>query len=558
MSETKDVGDIGVNVNDIVLVDSFADINVNAGEAATLGAATKSIKFRQSCSKPRNYISRLIFEMEMSLIQLNATSLTISKLEEMSIFIYEAMNISARNYHSVQHVFDLINHDERLEDDHIAILAACFHDCIYYNVDGGLTPVQALLLKGSFKVMGPKIEDQDDSDYINAYQIYKFFATDSQKAIDNESNDTKLLQMVEGIFGYTPGQNIKLAGDGLNEFLSAVVAVRMLEDHLPIEILAQIACCIEATIPFRNIDQNGMSHMDHLCDNMKEAKIVYNLELSDDDVVKSIQRACLLSNCDVENFGTTDRHYFLDMAWSLLSEANVSLRNEYVYSVDHYREALYKTYGFYGFLQPAVVFHEFQGVPALSEMDRLRQECSNNLKFGRTYFGAKIVAMSLVSALAVLTGGDAPISLFTGDLRALLRRSSAARDISGKRNEGNFELAGLQNNKAFDLFDNSNHTPDECLKSRNEYVYTILENGRRSKTSFDTKRSPWAALLYGHLGDEGLTRILNDLSKHPMTEEGAWSLLRALPRTPVKIIFRSIFEQAMSRRDKICEIFSKL
>jgi hypothetical protein len=533
----------------LIAIVTVAITTMSQTSATVTDASAKFDEFRDSRAKPRNYITQLIFEMENSLVQLKATDLTISKLEEMAVFIYESMSISTRNYHSVQHVFDIIGHDVRLENNPIAIIAACFHDCIYYHLDGGLTPRMAALLKGSFEITDPDIEQYDDSDYINAQTIYKFFATDKGKGIDMH------LQMVETIFGYTVGQNIRILGDGLNEFLSAVVAVRMLKDHLPMEILAQIACCIEATIPFLQADQaTEKTHMARLHDNMKKVKQVYNLELSDEDLVTSVQRACLLSNSDVGNFGTTDRLWFLDNAWSLLTEQNESLRNQYVYSVDHFLVALHKMYKFYKFvLQPAVVFHEFQGVPAASEMENLMQECRNNLAFGMTYVGAKYVAMSLVSALAVLTGGDAPISLFTGDLRMTERQSSQVMTCP----------PSPLNSRASDVFqnktcNNSQHPPDECLKSCTHYVYEILAEGRRSESSFDTKRSPWAALLCGYLGDEGLNRILKEHTLYPMTAERAWIVLRALPLEPVNTIVQSISKQAPSRADRISEIISQL
>eukprot|EP00531_Pseudo-nitzschia_arenysensis_P003772 CAMPEP_0116135368 /NCGR_PEP_ID=MMETSP0329-20121206/11152_1 /TAXON_ID=697910 /ORGANISM="Pseudo-nitzschia arenysensis, Strain B593" /LENGTH=509 /DNA_ID=CAMNT_0003630161 /DNA_START=3 /DNA_END=1532 /DNA_ORIENTATION=+ len=500
--------------------------------------------------------------MESSLIELEATGLRISKLEEMAVFIYESMSISTRNYHSVQHVFDIINHDDRLENNPIAVIAACFHDCIYYHVDGGLTPVQAVLLEGSYAISGQTADE--DANTFNAKREYKFYATEN-RGNKNQGKSMMLLQMVEVIFGYAPGQSIRITNDGLNEFLSAVVAVRMLQDHLPIEILAQIACCIEATIPFRQPDkETGKTHMDRLYENMKEAREIYNLELSDEDLVISVQRACLLSNSDVGNFGTTDRLYFLDNTWSLLPETNESLRNEYVYSVDHFHVALYKMYGFFGFLKPAVVFHEFRGVPAVPEMDRLIQECSNNLAFGRTYVGAKLVAMSLVSAVAVLTGGDAPISLFTGDLRASERRGSMLMEgsrASKRQKQDQFKLSGPV--RSCDFFRNktlhdSQQPPEEYLQNCTQPVYEILAEGRRSESSFDTKRSPWSALLYGYLGDEGLNRILEEQTLYPMNAERAWSLLRALPLKPVNTIVQSISQQALSRTEKICEVLSKL
>ena len=550
MSKTEATMEIEVGVNgDIGVVD-------------TPDPPSASPKILDSVGKPRNYITQLIFEMENSLIELQAKGLTVSKLEEMAIFIYESMSISTRNYHSVQHVFDIINHDDRLEQNPIAVLAACFHDCIYYHVDGGLTLVQAVLLEGSYE---SSCQSSDDAANVNAKAIDKFTATVREKGTENQGKSMILLQMVEVIFGYTPGQNIRITNDGLNEFLSAVVAVRMLKDHLPIEILAQIACCIEATIPFRQTDKDtGKTHMDRLHDSMKEARELYNLKLSDDDLVKSVQRACLLSNSDVGNFGTTDRLYFLDNTWSLLPESNESLRNEYVYSVDHFHVALFKMYGFFGFLKPAVVFHEFQGVPSVPEIHNLTQECSNNISFGKTYVGAKLVAMSLVSAVAVLTGGDAPISLFTGDLRATERRGSMLQEnsrASKRQKQDQFQLSGPV--RSCDFFKNkklhdSEKPPEEFIQNCTKAVYEILAEGRRSESSFDTKRSPWSALLYGYLGDEGLNRILKEHTLYPMTSDRAWALLRALPLKPVNTIVQTISEQALSRTEKICEVLSKL
>jgi hypothetical protein len=556
MSQTEATARVNCDVDDIdAAAEKFlADNNMNFDAEVC------------STGKPRNYITQLIFELENSLIQLKAKNLTISKLEEMAILIFESMSISTRNYHSVQHVFDLINHDDRLQNYPIAIVSACFHDCIYYHVDGGLTPVQAVLLEGSYKIIGPSVKDMAETDYLHTQQIYKFFATDREEEITEIENPLMLLQMVETIFGYAPGYNIKITMDGLNEFLSAVVAVRMLKDHLPIEMLAQIACCIEATIPFRPVDKvTGKTHMDKLFDNMKKARQLYDLKLSDEDLISSVQRACLISNSDVGNFGTTDRLWFLDNAWSLLPELNESLRNQYVYSVDHFHVALFKMYGFYGFLQPEVVFHDFQGVPAPDELNGLVEECRHNLAFGRTYVGAKLVAMSFVSALAVLSGGDAPISLFTGDLRPTeRRRSQVTRRLSTGNGHRNISLlASAQSLRAYDFFKNktfglSQIPLDGRLQNCNLLVYEILAEGRRSESSFDTKRSPWAALLYGQLGDDGLNRILKEHTLYPMTEERAWSLLRALPLEPVQTIIQTISEQALSRADKICELFSRL
>jgi hypothetical protein len=506
--------------------------------------------------RPRNYISQLIVEMEEALLGLNAKHLTLHKLESMAVLIYESMSISTRNYHSVQHIFDLIS--QGLEQNHIAILATCFHDCIYYHVDGGLTKVQADLLEGSFQSSCSR-ETEPKSERLHPTR-YEFVATTTETS----ARHTRLLPMVETIFGYTPGQPITITSDGLNEFLSAVMAVRQLQEHLPMEQLAQIACCIQATIPFRKPDPNtGKTHMELLYDNMIATRDKFKLHLSDEDCVASVQRACLVSNSDVGNFGTTDRHWFLDNTWSLLPETNESLRDEYVYSVQQFHKALVKMYGFFGFLQPEVVFHEFRGVPSREEIDRLTGECRNNLKFGKTYVGAKLLAMSLVAALALLSGGDeAPLSLFTGDLRPDEKRESVAAALArGNSSSASLSSSTGSNGHGTSFMMHSREMPmpsEEDLSKCTALVYQILAVGRRSETTFDIKRSPWAAHLYGSMGDEELNRVLTEQTLYPMTEERAWSLLRALPRHSVVSISEDMCDNALSRAQLIRQVMAQL
>eukprot|EP00536_Pseudo-nitzschia_multiseries_P001567 jgi/Psemu1/300826/fgenesh1_kg.19_\ len=214
-------------------------------------------------------------------------------------------------------------------------------------------------------------------------------------------------------------------------------------------------------------------------------------------------------------------------------------------------------HGFYGFLEPGVVFHQYQNVPDTNEMKRLTEECTRNLAFGRTYVGAKLVAMSLVSAIAVLTGGDAPISLFTGDLRAQQRRKS---QVLMERVSDKISKLRLDKKKGKRPKTRRMHKSKEQSKKNhcNRPVYEILVEGRRSETSFDTKRSPWAAELYGYMGDKGLNALLAEHSLYPMTKEKAWKLLRALPRDPVLFIMERIAGHARPRAEKIHDIVSTL
>ena len=85
--------------------------------------------------KRGTYIARLVITLEECLAQLDVTTVThpnlLNHLERMACLIHESMSVSSRNYHSVQHVFDVA---ENLQiDEPIAVIAALFHDCVYYH-----------------------------------------------------------------------------------------------------------------------------------------------------------------------------------------------------------------------------------------------------------------------------------------------------------------------------------------------------------------------------------------------------------------------------------------
>ena len=453
------------------------------------------------------YIARLILRMDDCLKQLGVSidDDTLRRIERMSILIHESMSISSRNYHSVQHVFDV---SKNLRDP-IAILAALFHDCVYYNIDGGLSKVQANKLKDALVIEG-----------------------DSPAVLKIPSpGDDNLLSLVISIFGYSPGQEVTPM-TGLNEFLSAVIAVRELQPLLPPEVLAQIACCIEATIPFRP-DIDGKTPADRLFDRFTETVKDSSLSLSNDDIVKAVQRAVELSNEDVGNFGSTDQLWFLDNTWSLLPESNEALRHQFLYTVKEFQFAVFKMNGFFGFLQPTVVFQEFRGVPADEEMQRLLENCRRNLELGKKYVGAKLLSISALAAFAELTGGDAPISLFMGDL--------PSRHHTSRRLEDTLPIV-----------------PASSLTHCDEDVYNILAYGRRSETAFDVKQSPLAAYFYSLLGDKGVEGILKSIKLYPMDESKARALLLALPREAVVHVSDNMAKVAMSRRELIRRVVAEL
>jgi hypothetical protein len=268
-----------------------------------------------SKQKSRTYITRLVVTFQECLQQLGAQDVTDAKAEAMSIIIHECMSSGSRNYHSVQHVFDI----SKNITDPIGIIAALFHDCIYYNVDGGLSPLQMDMLEGVFEEEdedGKQGSNMTEQEQITTSPYRRQRKSTSTKKHDdwcvahtgNSCTKDPLLCMVERIFGYSKGQEIT-GKNGINEFLSAVVAVRQLKPHLKQEQLAQIACCIEATIPFNHSNQehpNNDAHMERLYQNMVETRDHLKLDLTDEQLVHSVHLAAALANEDVGNFGTED------------------------------------------------------------------------------------------------------------------------------------------------------------------------------------------------------------------------------------------------------------
>jgi hypothetical protein len=134
------------------------------------------------------------------------------------------------------------------------------------------------------------------------------------------------------------------------------------------------------------------------------------------------------------------------------------------------------------------------------------------------------------------TGGDAPISLFMGDLPSRKRVSRRLED----------ELPS---------------PPGERLSQQQHVdldVYNILLNGRTQEMYFDTRQSPLAAYLYGWMGDAAVKEVMRDLKVYPMESENAIELLSRLPRKIVERIAENMAKVAVSRADAIRSVMANL
>jgi hypothetical protein len=199
------------------------------------------------CDQPRvsgeatqpddSYIVKLVKTLQSCLMALGARNLTTPKLESWAVLIYESMSGHGRDFHGIQHVFDISYNADAMQT--VSIL---FHDVIYLSIDGGLTERQSHILDGVILNYNKRIRAPP-----GVFVPLIIGKIDPKKDM--------LLAIVANIFGYDLSRKVVLE-KGENEFLSAVVAVRVLKSVLTVAQLAQVAAIIEHTIPFRMPDAN--------------------------------------------------------------------------------------------------------------------------------------------------------------------------------------------------------------------------------------------------------------------------------------------------------------
>jgi len=391
------------------------------------------------------------FEKAFQDLQVDVPS---TQLENLGVTIHKVMAGPSRNYHTPQHVFDLVDPADPLQS-----LAALFHDVVYYQVDRGILPeIKTTLL--------PYIQEKEEEIFI------------SKQADPSD----EMLALVLEVFAFEPGQKLSTSS-GLNEFLSALFMVKKLIEVLPKTHLLQIAACIEATIPFRGTNDQGQSHFDVLETRLAAINQKHHLATASKEIEAAVKRAVLFSNSDVASFSQHDPGKFLDDAWKLLPETNTALRTGEIYSIREYRRALEKMKCFYDSLNPAHVFHHYKGAPPQDTFQHLSQCVHDNIHIAREYIGVKLLAIAIIEALAKLTGGDVPLALFMGELE---REGQSVQGLE------NF-LPPIEVSSAVD---------------QSATVFRLLNSGRASESSFDIRRSPTSLFLYTKLGPDRVNLLL--------------------------------------------------
>lgn len=426
-----------------------------------------------------------------------------AEIETLAVTVHRAMTAQTRHYHGLDHVFTFFD-----SPNLFGRLAALYHDIVYYQVDEGFTAETRA-------IVAPYIREDNGDVYIAG----------------DVATDDCALRFPLAVFDVEPGQCLSL-GDGLNEFLSALVMNKALGHFVPQVELLKMTAYLEATIPFRKDDERGKSHFDVLEERLQGAAEAFQLSLSPEEIAGAVRVAVWFSNKDVESFAEEDTRRFVDGTWKLLHETNPALRSHRgSYSIREYRQALQRAEAFLSTVSLDAVFHRHRGTPSEAEFAHMVERAAINVRTAVEYLRIKLLTIAIIEALAEVSGGNAAIALFMGDLPERHRRFTQLTDF----------LPAMPSHPAVDS---------------QSIVMQLLTSGRPSEVSFDSRQSPLSAFLYSSLGPAGTERALRlarDMFAGRLFPE---TFLQSVDAPVIRAVARATAEMVPTRRDKLLEYAS--
>jgi hypothetical protein len=443
-------------------------------------------------------VQKLISIFNQSFHELGV-SVSLEKLEGLSVTIHRAMTVQTRHFHTLEHVFAFVDPNNAIRS-----LAALYHDVVYYQVDMGFSPP-------IWEMLSPYIRQENGEFYV----------------AENVQPEDRIILMSLAVFDLRPGQRLSSVAS-LNEFLSALVMIKQLGGLVHEKDLLAISVCIEATIPFRGYTAEGKSHFEVMEERLAEIIKHYGLEMTRDEVIETIKTAVIFANKDIENFAESDPGRFLDNTWKLLPETNAALRLPDVYSLGTYRQALQKMDTFFRNLDVSTVFSQYRGVPSDEEFSRMTRLASNNIQIASQYLSIKILGITILEALAKATGGDAPLSLFMGDI--------PREGVNIKRIE--YYLPEMD---------------DLPWVDHNSFIYQLLESGRSGEASFDMKNSPLSLFIYKSLPPEKIAEYLRRAQDFFSGSLPAADFLKSIDPVVVRPIARASSIMVYTRRQALLQ-----
>jgi hypothetical protein len=388
-------------------------------------------------------------------LHLNAQETDLARISEL---VVQPLTGQWRQFHTIEHIFEVGGNDDPLE-----MVAALFHDVVYVQIDLCINFNLARYITPFVREIKP----------LRAGMTEELIVRDP-----HDIDDDPMFRLVSTIFGIVPGDRLKPQA-GQNEFLSALVAAKVLEGVFPATAIAQIVACVEATIPFRVAPTEGPDSCgERLHQRLCAANEALRLGLDAATLDAATRRAVRLANRDVEGFASSNPAEFLDNTWNLLPETNHALLTNTAYTVRDYRLSLQRMRRFLSRLDAVAVFRRFADEPAeLVHRERLAR-AEHNLAIASRYLGAKLVSIAFLEALSMRIGPDMPLTMIMGTLP----RPDAP---PAPTLEGFLPRAG---------------SPPADLSAVESTVLRLLEFGRLSELSYDLKHSPLAAYFALQLG----------------------------------------------------------
>ena len=419
------------------------------------------------------------------------------QIEKLAILVHRAMSTPARHYHTPEHIFKFLD-----PADPILNLTALFHDIIYYQVDMSFLPE-------IWETLAAYVQTKDGELFV-AKRL---------------PPDDRLLWFTLDLFELEPGQELTSA-PALSEFLSALVMNKKLAGLVPEKDLLKMTICVEATIPFREKPASGECYLNSLEDRLVDICARRQIPMPRSEIEATLKWAVVFANKDIDSFSESDPGKFLDGTWKLLPETNVALRSRDTYSIRDFRQALQKMEVFLSGLKPDHIFSCYHGSPPPEVFEQMMARAQQNLGIAREYLQLKWLAMAVLEALAEASGGDAPLSLFMGDMPR-------------------------GNEKTLNLDDLLPEIEIPSWVDPASTMYKLLAVGRVSESSFDVKDSPLTLFLYKSLPPDRIETLLTQAREMFAGQLKAEDFLAQIDRPVVAVVAKTCAAMVATRREKL-------
>ncbi|VEU35386.1 unnamed protein product [Pseudo-nitzschia multistriata] len=439
--------------------------------------------------------------------------------------VFASMNTGGRLFHSTGHVFSVLENCGGPSADPMLVLMVLFHDVIYYSVDANFLEFQLDLLEGVLAL----VEDEDGDDRRPSEPL---------ALSETATREDPLVAAVAAVFGVEEGA--VLPGKATNEFLSAVVATRLLSGWLPLSDLVRLAAGIEATIPFRPVGPSGETALGALHDRLSPLVLLpgngaaaaaattttttstrpTTTEANHEEWrTETLRLAAAMGNCDLASLSTPDRDYFLDSTWSIIPEMNRGMLAPGGPSLGAYRDEFLAMEHRTAFLEGAVphMFHSYGGVPEEASVEAMRARTRSNLGLEFGYTQVRRLQLLVLTDFVEVLGEDP------------------------------WALPGLPFLSIREDRDNDRHSEDDDNDDDDDYddeVLRYLSRGRKTAFPWDPAASPLGALLYRTLGREGVDASV-ELAKNHRGEPG--DLLRACVQGAVLEVLAGAAEDLLGK-----------